>query len=111
MLNFIARSININHLSGGKTIFGREGIKKIKNNKVSFCSKIAKHLHQPEIFNGSRVFAHSLIIKSKRGSAGEPLAFGDFGDILPKESIFRQVSAEILPKPSKVLFIIVRQCT
>jgi len=35
-------------------------------------------------FNGSRVFAHSLFIKSKRGSRGEPLAFGDFGDIYQK---------------------------
>jgi len=42
---------------------------------------------------------------------GEPPAFGDFGDILPKQSIFRHVSAEILPKNLRNIFIIVRLCT
>jgi len=32
------------------------------------------------MFNGSRVFAHSLVIESKRGT--ESPAFGDFGDLL-----------------------------
>jgi len=58
------------------------------------------------MFNGSMVFAHSLFIEYKRGS-GEPPAFGDFGDILPKESIFRHVSAKILPEYLRNLFIII----
>jgi len=53
-------------------------MQKIQNNKVSFCPKISKHLHQPKMFNESRVFAHSLVIESKRVSGGEPSAFGDF---------------------------------
>jgi len=38
------------------------------------------------MFNGSMVFAHSLFIEFKRGSVGEPPAFGDFRDILSKYS-------------------------
>jgi len=76
MLNLVVASINISPLSGAGTIFGQgKGAKNITY--VSFYPKVVKH--QRKIFNGSRVFAHSLIIKSKRGSGVRDLAFGDFG--------------------------------
>jgi len=59
------------------------------------CSQIAKHLYQPEMFNGSS--AHSLVIEFKRrsrgeapsrrrqgGSGGRAPVLSDFWDLLPK---------------------------
>jgi len=83
MIYLFAVSINISPLSGAKTIFGQGRGQKIKN-KVLFFPKSPSILHQPEMFSGSRAFAHSLFIESKLGSGGEPPAFGDFGDIPPK---------------------------
>jgi len=77
MLNLFAASINISPLSCAETIFQQGGDQRIENNKVSFCFKIAKHLHQLEMLNASRVFAYSLFIESKRESGSEPPAFDD----------------------------------
>jgi len=65
---------------------GGRGAENIKY-KFRFASKFAKHLHQPVFSMG--------------------VALGDFGDLLPKYSIFRHVSAEILSKNLPNLFIIV----
>jgi len=54
MLNLFVASININLLKGAKT-------------------------HQPKLFNGTWVFAHSLVIESKQGLRVDCPAVGDFG--------------------------------
>jgi len=53
----------------------REGAENIS----LFCSNIAKHLHQPKTFNGSRVFAHSSVIEStvNGGLGAEHPVLGD----------------------------------
>jgi len=73
-----------------KRFVGQGGGRKYKIIKFHFYPKIAKHLHQPKIFNGSRVFAHSLFIESKREPAGggEHSAFGDFGDVYYQNNPF-----------------------
>jgi len=81
------------------------------NVKISFCLQISKHLHQPEMLNGSRVL-HILESFNRNGDLeAEPPVLGDFWDRQPKSSIFRQVSAKILPINLRNLFIIVRFCT
>jgi len=85
MLNLIVALINIRSLSGARTLLYRERGRARKDKiLVSFCPKIAKHLHQPKMFNGSRVFAHSLFIKSKRGSGGEAPSDWRFGGFTSK---------------------------
>jgi len=69
-------------------------------------------MHQPEMFNGSIGSLHILYSLNLNGGLGsEPPECSDFRDKLPKESIFRHVSAEILPKYLRNLFIILRPCT
>jgi len=60
--------------------------------------QISKHEHQPKMFNGSMVFAHSLFIEFKRESEGDPPAFGDFRDIATKIIHFRYVQLKFYLK-------------
>jgi len=46
--------------------------------KVSFCSQIAQHLHQPYMFNERRVL-HSLVIELNGGLGAEPQHLAIFG--------------------------------
>jgi len=52
--------------------------------KFYFAPQIAKHLHQPKMFNERRFFAHSLVIKSKLSLGVEPTAVSELGDLLAK---------------------------
>jgi len=65
--------------------FGQGGGRVRKHKiQVSFCPKIAKHLHQPKMFNESRVFLHFPVIESKWELGVEPPAVGELRDLLTK---------------------------
>jgi len=80
MLILFVASINMSPLVARKQFLDREGSEpeNIKYNKIS------KHLHQPKMFNGSRVFAHFLVIESNWGSAGGAPSGWRIGDLVAK---------------------------
>jgi len=49
----------------GNDVLDREGAEN-KKYKFRFAPKFPNYLHQPKMFNGSRVFAYFLFIESKR---------------------------------------------
>jgi len=81
-------------VSGAKAFFGQVGQKILNISFILlFCSKITKHLHQPEMFNWSSVLhiPSSLNLHRSQGAkppaAGgkkvwEPPVLGDFWDLL-----------------------------
>jgi len=74
MMNLFVASINISPFNDAGTVFGQGGGRARKHKvQVLFCLKIAKHLYQPKMFNGRKVFAHSLVIRV------EPTAVSDLG--------------------------------
>jgi len=89
MLNLFAASINISPLSGAETIFEQEGDQKFKRIKFHFAPKLPSICINQKCSMGVESL-HIFYSLNLNGSLGaKPPAFGDFGDILPKESIFR----------------------
>jgi len=71
MLNLFAASIISAPSVVEKQFLDRKEIKQYKI-IVSFCSKIAKHLYQPEMFNGRRILAHLYSLHLNEGLRASP---------------------------------------
>jgi len=81
MLNLFAAWIHISLSVVQKRFLESEGVEK----KNYVLPRNFQHMHQPKMFSGSVVFAHSLQYSlNLNGSGGEPPSVGDFMDILPK---------------------------
>jgi len=66
-------------LAAQKQFLDGEEAENIKYSLSSALPKIAKHLHQPKMFNGGRVFAHSLVIDPNGVLGADPLLLAIWG--------------------------------